>query len=85
MITLLLLLTGSEASSKVKKQKRSTANLEYVMKILEEQGRLHQVDGELLKACHEIKNKYKIILCSKDKYIIAMEVLHNHVKSEYTL
>jgi len=31
------------------KQKRSTANLEYVMKVLEEQGRLHEVDADLLQ------------------------------------
>ena len=28
---------------------RSTENLEYVMRVLEEQGRLHEVDEELLK------------------------------------
>merc|ERR1719343_1823851 len=66
MITLLLLLfTGSEASSKVTKQKRSTANLEYVMKILEEQGRLHQVDGELLKRIQTTLSK------SKNKSVIS--------------
>ena len=50
-----LILTQSEFNVNVVKQKRSTANLEYVMKILEEQGRLHEVDGELLKASHENK------------------------------
>ena len=38
---------------------RSTANLEYVMKVLEEQGRLDEVDGDLLKRIQTtiLKNK----------------------------
>lgn len=54
-----LILTQSDFNVNVVKQKRSTANLEYVMKILEEQGRLHEVDGELLKRIQATINKDK--------------------------
>ena len=72
-----LILTQSEFNVNVVKQKRSTANLEYVMKILEEQGRLHEVDGELLKASHESKAEGSIVKCLWEVDTYFLKILQN--------
>ena len=72
-----LILTQSDFNVNVVKQKRSTANLEYVMKILEEQGRLHEVDGELLKASHENKAEGSIVKCLWEVDTYFLKILQN--------
>merc|ERR1719350_2605711 len=60
----LLIVVGStwpspESTDHVTKHKRSTSNLEYVMRVLEEQGRLGEVDGELLSRIQSTIDKNK--------------------------
>ena len=55
MLTILLWMllsitsTGLAINEKGTRDKRSTDNLEYVIRVLEDQGRLNEVDGELLE------------------------------------
>jgi hypothetical protein len=64
LFCLLIVFVGStwpspESIDNVTKQNRSTTNLEYVMRVLEEQGRLGEVDGELLSRIQSTINKNK--------------------------
>ena len=64
LLCLLLVFIGSTWPSPERvghaiKQKRSTSNLEYVMRVLKEQGRLGEVDGELLSRIQSTIEKNK--------------------------
>ena len=52
-------LASTESNDQVTKQKRSTTDLEYVIRVLEEQGRLGEVDDELLSRIQSTINNDK--------------------------